>query len=210
MRLKISKPQLVFIVAIFIPLLVVLIVLFVTTPRKGKIAVTIDVVPSDSQITINDKSSHKGTVWLDPGKYTFIAKKDGFSEAKTTVLISKTNNYIALKPTAVSEDAKKWVSDHGYELDGLGTRAFEESSKQIVESAPLVSKLPYTTDDFKISYNFSKADSSSVYIIITGADADGRTKALQWIKDSGYDPADYTFVFEGQSSAPGSKEESDI
>jgi len=178
--------------------------------RKGTIAVTVDVVPTDSRITINNQSSHKGTVWLNPGTYTFVASKTGFSDAKITLTISKTNNYVALNPTAVSEDAKKWVSDHGYEIDGLGTRAFEASGEQTVKSFPLVSKLPYTTDDFRMTYNYSKADSSSVYIIVTGADADGRTKALQWVKDSGYDPADYTFVFEGQSSTPSVQEETDI
>lgn len=211
MPVKISKPQLIFILAILVPLVVILAIFYFGSPtNKGKVAVTIDVVPSDSKITVDNTPSHKGTVWMKPGSYTFVASRDGFSDAKVTTVISDTNNYIALNPTAVSSAAKKWASDYGYEIDGLGTRAFEEAGKQAVKSWPLISKLPYTTDDFKIAYNYSKSDSSGIYIIVTGADADGRTKALQWIHDSGYDPADYVFVFEGQSSAPGVEEKSDI
>jgi hypothetical protein len=180
------------------------------TDHTGKVSVTIDVVPSDSAVTANGEKVKVGTVWLTPGNYTFIASKSGFSDAKSEMTISSTNNYVALNPTAVSDAAKKWAEEYGYEIDGLSSREFEAKNAQILKNHPLLAVLPYTTDDFKITFDYRTNDSSSFYIIVTGADADGRTKALEWIRDQGYDPADYVFEFQGASTAPGTVQGGDL
>jgi hypothetical protein len=212
MPFRLSKLQLFLLLGILLPLLVVMVVLYRggTGNHQGKISVTVDVVPADSSVTANGEKIGTGTVWLKPGNYTFVASKKGFIDAKVEMTISSTSNYVALNPTASSEEAKKWVQENGYEIDGLSSREYEATSAQIIKLAPLLSVLPYTNDDFKITYDYRTNDTASVYIIVTGADADGRTKALQWIRNSGYDPADYVFEFPGQSTPPGAKEETDV
>lgn len=212
MRFRLSKAQIIVILLVLLPMAATMLWLYSkgASNQAGKISVTIDVVPNDSSVTANGQKIGTGKVWLSPGNYTFVASKKGFTDAKVETTISSINTYVALNPTAASEEAKKWASEYGYEIDGLSSREYEATSAQIIKLAPLLSLLPYSTEDFKITYDYRTYDNTSVYIIVTGADADGRTKALKWIRESGYDPADYVIEFPGQSTAPGTNQESDV
>lgn len=170
------------------------------TSNSGKVTTTIEVMPTDAVVKMDDTTISGGTHSIAPGKHVFTAAKTGFSTATVTITISKDVNYVGLLPTPVSNEAKKWAiqddvwpkREHiaGARSIAIGTEAYNNN--------PLINYLPYSdiTGPFSIDYASDPLDSTKTRVIISNSTADGRLKALEWIRAKGIDPADLILEFE--------------
>lgn len=169
--------------------------------RSAKIAVTIEVMPKDAAVTIDSKRSRAGTAYVSPGSHTFTASKEGFTDAKQTVVISDTTHYVGLILPAVSAEAKKWAASDVVwpELERIAGEISSTQSAGIRQKTPLINYLPESDilGPYTISYAISgEGTDEKATIVVKNSTANGRIKALQWIRKQGFDPADLTIQFE--------------
>lgn len=185
--------------------IVIVFSLFIAISRVGKTKVTITAIPEDSQVTINKQSSQTGDVYLTPGKYVFSAKKDGFLADTQTIDINGGSSIVGLTPAPNSSQALKWLKDNPdiqRRREAIGGQNTDRVGQQATEITPIISLLPITNaqDQYSIDYGASKSRSGGSFILITSPFPDSRDKALQWIKDQGYDPTDLEIVYDNFSN----------
>lgn len=167
--------------------------------RIGKIAVTINAVPSNSVVLANNTPVGSGTVWLLPGDYTIKGSKDGFStrEKKVTVNDSdgERDTVVALALTPESDEAKKWAENHESEYknnEEFGAIEAQANGEQFRENNPVIAKLPYDDPYYQIDYITEEGD---VVITIATPSPRYRYYAVQKFRDLGFDPADFKIRF---------------
>lgn len=200
MKDALAKKKMILVIIVLILCAFVLWQLIATSlSRSGKVMVTIDVLPKDSVVTANGKKIANTTTYLTPGNYTFIAAKDGFSNASVTMAVSKDNTYVGLTPAAVSDSAKQWLNsgNNALEQEGISSRMAESTAQAQAVKEPLLAKLPYQdpTGPFSIDVGTVSASDGGSIIYINNSTSAGRTRALQWIIDQGFSPVDYHIVF---------------
>jgi hypothetical protein len=178
---------------------------------SGKVQVTINTLPGDASITVNGASSGH-TAYLVPGKYSFKATKDGFSDGSVDLYISNDVDTVYIPLTPVTAAAKSWASAESvrnqYEEYGGMARQYEGMAMN--EQNPIIEYLPYAdvSGPFSIDYGFTDPnDRFKFFILISNATPEGRQKALEWIRAQGVDPStldirykDYTRTLEGDES----------
>lgn len=167
--------------------------------RAGMITVTIDVLPRDSTVTANGKQVSNKTAYLVVGTYTFTASKPGFSSDQATVTISKNSHYVGLTPGPVSAEAKAWQKEgnNASEQEGISSRMAEATAATAQAAEPLLALLPYQdpTGPFSIDVGVTPTSDGGTNIFINNSTPAGRTRAIQWIIDHGFNPADYHITF---------------
>ena len=184
-----------------IVLVVFLIFLFLFTRQSntGGISVTIAVQPDDATVYIDGKRASVGVNYVKPGEHTFVAKKTGFGDAVEKTTISESRTYVGLLPSPQSTEAKAWansdeVSGQREEIGGLDAENRGDSYRA---ANPIIEVLPYIdiSGPFSIDYGYVGAGSDKTYGIIDNSTPSGRKKALQWIRDKGYNPAELDIRF---------------
>ena len=166
--------------------------------RQGKVAVFINTVPSDAQITFNETQENNGTKWMKPGDYTVTAKKDGFTTVirKVRVTDMKTQNVVAISLHAESDEAKKWAAEHTAEYqknETYGTIEANTNGEYFSNLNPITTKLPFVDPYFKIAYITN--DDQSVTLTVTTPSPRYRFYAVEKIREFGYDPTDFVIEF---------------
>jgi len=168
--------------------------------HTGKIATTVEVQPKDSVVKMGGAVIGSGTIYLSPGEYSFTAEKTGFTTAKQTIIISKDNHYVGLTPTPVSTEAIAWSNqtENALAVEQIGSKRSDTSGQTASTKNPLIDRLPYSDilGPFTVDYAFDTTDSTKTKIVIMDSTANGRVKALQWIRSQGVDPADLTIEFQ--------------
>lgn len=186
-------------VGVFV-LIVIIIGIFFSVNRMGKVKVSIDVLPNDSTLFVNGKKVDK-TVYLEPGTYTFAAKKDGFVDATSVMVISEENNTVTLLPEAQSDEAIRWRERSADQaiMESMGGKAADERGVSLRERYPLINSLPYehvTDNFFSVHFGFEGDNNSSIYFIVGDANPAGRVDALNWIRSQNIEPTDLDIRFE--------------
>lgn len=187
-------------VIILMSLLVVILLCINLIPKIGKTKVSINVSPSDSMISINNKPSSRGVKYLKPGKYTFTAKRDGFSDDTIALELQNISQEIQLIPSPITQAAFDFLKNNPkiqIEREALGAQRSEQTGQKITNTNPLISKLPYTDIDgpFTIAYALTPSSDGTVDIIISDSSPEGRENAIKWIKSQGVDPSDLNLIF---------------
>lgn len=167
--------------------------------RSGKTALTINVVPSNAIVTINDQGSGNGTHWLQDGTYTIKAEREGFETQTKKVIVSgdKEQNVTAVSLTPQSDEAKKWAETHADEYsknEQYGAIEANSTGKYFSEKNPITEKLPYTDPYFKIGYKTN--DDQSIQLTVKTPSPRYRFYAVEKIREFGYEPTDFVIVFE--------------
>lgn len=158
--------------------------------RVGKAQLTINVAPRSADITINGKAGHGGVNYVKPGKYTVVAKKDGFSEVTRTLVVNS-NQSINMLLEPQTEGAQDYLTNNPEER-----KAYEDLTAEVAKqkgdaqrkSTPLITKLPYTDliGPFSVDYGpDSNEGQGGVIILVSDSTAPGRYAAQQWIQDQG-------------------------
>lgn len=172
---------------------------FASVSHSGKVATTVEVLPKDATISMNGKTIKSGTLYLAPGRYSFVAKKSGFADANVTLTINNDKHYVGLLPVPESDDAKNWAQNEDVwpERERIAGARSEAAGEETTLRNPLIDYLPYSDimGPFSIDYAFDAVDTTKTRVIITNSTPDGRLRALKWIRNQGVDPADLTIEF---------------
>ena len=167
----------------------------------GKIAVSVNVVPSSATLTINGASyTTTGTIYLVPGKsYSIKASTNGFADFTNQQYIDNTNNSITIALTAVSDSAKQWAQNNQDQYlinEGQAGAAANTTGEAITNKNPIVQYLPLDKMVYSLGYKNDVNDPSNTSIIITVNAAEGyRNGAVEGIRSLGYDPTQYKIQF---------------
>jgi hypothetical protein len=168
--------------------------------RQGKIAVPMQVVPSDAEVYLdNTERLSSDTVYITSGTHDITVKKAGFSTVTKSYRIKTYNEpaiYISL--VGESEDAKKWQQAHNNEYKKLEVLAAEQAAKysqSFSERNPIVKALPVKDPYFTISYR--NVDDESVRLTIWGTSPRYREFAIDHLRKIGFEPTDYEIEFTG-------------
>lgn len=193
-------------VGIFVAIIVWALIAYVT--RNGKVAVVVRVVPSNANMVVNNTTTGNGTHYLKPGKYTFIASKDGFEQQKTTTTITsdKEQNVVAISLIPKSEEAQRWANEHQDEYkknETYGAIQASNDGKYFTDKNPITTKLPFTDPYFTIGYT-PNAD-NSVTLTVSTTSPRYRFYAVEQIRKLGYDPTDFKIVFKDFKNPLGEK-----
>lgn len=165
--------------------------------NDSALSVTVDVLPRDARLYINGRASGGGVVKLVPGDYVFTAKKDGFDDAIEKTTISASRTYVALLPAPVSKEALDWAEKNNSERERLAGNNAVNRGEGYREANPIISLLPQydIAGPYTIDYGFKDESTDKTYLLIGNSTPEGRKKALQWIRDAGYNPSELDIRF---------------
>lgn len=174
--------------------------------KKDKVVIMIKVAPSDSKIFIDDKQSSTGRVYIKPGKHTFSARRNGFTDDTRTIDIKKNgNSTILLLPEPSSSSATSLLKSNDEERakrQELIDEAVEQHSEAVKTKTPLVKILPYITTIYRIDYGPSRktpSDDTTVAIYISSNSEENKQKALSFIRYKGYNPDELEIIYQSFS-----------
>lgn len=166
--------------------------------RTGKVGVTVSAVPSDAEVTVNNKNVGNGTHWLAAGSYTITAKKEGFKTRTKQVEVTseKKQNTVALSLTPESESAKKWAdaNPNAYKTnEAYGAVEARMNGDYFRTKHPVTGVLPYTDPYYQIGY--TSKNNKDIIITITTPSPRYRYLAVEKFRDLGFNPTDYRIEF---------------
>lgn len=157
------------------------------------------VVPDDATVTIDGQSSGPGLIELPPGEHTIVAEKEGFETLSQTVDIGPSLETVAFALTPVSEEAKAWAQenqDKYLEVESIAGTAANQEGEAFQDRYPLTARLPYDAVIYRIDYVLVDDNNESVVIRVKSeVGPAGRQVALEQIRQWGFEPSDYEFVF---------------
>lgn len=169
--------------------------------RAGKIAVPVQVVPTDASVTLSTGQPlpQSGTAYIVPGTYKVTVKREGFDSQTRDLRVSDNAlGYIYIGLVARSDDAKAWQARHQAEYQHLETLtvARNRDYNALFESTnPIVNVLPIKDPYYSVDYQ--NHDDASVELVIWGTSPHSRQAALSMLRSKGYDPTDYRVRYDG-------------
>lgn len=177
----------------------IVIAIIATQVWQASSPVTIDKLPTDAKVFINDREVSGSRTNLANGRYTVRAEKSGFATSEQTVLITDTSKSIVVSLSPESDEAKKWAeanSNAYLEQEARTQKQIGEAGAKNVEQNPIIEKLPINNYTYIVGYKLDPKDTSGKSIIVTvDADEGYRNAAVQAIRDLGFDPGDYRIEF---------------
>jgi hypothetical protein len=188
-------------------------VMYVGWTNRDKTA-TIEIqsrVPDDATVAINgNKVGSNSKNGVIPGKYTIVAKRNGFEDKTEEVEAKKgETKVVRLLMSPNSEEGYKWMRNHpdrAREYEAMKGAEYSKKVEAGTNANPLISHLPEVHPTWRIDYGKSVQnpdDPTAAAIIITTAGSDmAKQQALDWIKSQGFNPADYEIIYE-TPPAPG-------
>lgn len=165
--------------------------------------VELTLAPSVAKVVVdNSKTIKQGKFYLAPGHHTLSVTMKGFADRK--IDFDTTDSKIiklvsVLVPNSPVGD--KWLTDHPDESlrrEGLGGQQFDQQASDLSKNMPLVSKLPFIDQFYRVDYGVSQIspnDSTQAAIYITYYSDTGKQQALDWLKFQGYDPAKLEIIY---------------
>lgn len=176
--------------------------LYIIISRTGKEAVTIQLTPDDTILTINDEKHGEGTIYLAPGNYSVHAEREGFQAYDGTLEVSQSNLTtpqidLALQP--VSEEAIRWQEEHANLYSAHEGRSGDRATEfgiNFQEQFPITGHLPFRNYIYSIGHRLKNIDNPSEGIVIAISAITGyREAALDKIRELGFEPTDYEIEF---------------
>lgn len=171
--------------------------------QVGKARVEISIAPSTAELFINDEKKQPGTLYLEPGEYIIVLKKDGFETRTTQQTISDISEpfRIPMSLVPVSAEAEEEMKAKNSEYlanEAIGGEIAQVFGSKFREKNTILSKLPYSTSFYTIGYQNDNSDSSNMSIIVTIDASEGnRAKAIAQIERWGYDTTTMNIQFRG-------------
>lgn len=168
--------------------------------HQGKIAIPVEVVPRDANVTLDGKPlPSRGTAWITPGNYKVTVSKDGFASYTNSLRVSEdATPYIYVALAGKSDNAKKWQETNRADysrLELLTIQKSREYNTRFKSNNPIVSILPIKDPYYTIDYR--NYNDTSVELIIYGTSPRYREAAIDFLRSKGYDPTDYRVTYEG-------------
>lgn len=185
---------------LFIGVLVVTYNVFLFVSRIGETKVVIEAAPKSSLIFINGEPGHTGANYLSEGEYTIQARMSGFTDAEEKIKLLDKSQNVYLLPEASTEKARQYLTDNpGDQTDRviLWDKIAYKNGQATKSKTPIIENLPYTSVGDYFSIDFGPSDNPKIgtELIVSNSSPEGRTNALKWIRQQGYDPTDYYIKF---------------
>ena len=194
---------------IFVGLLIAGSILYVVDKQKTA-SLKILIAPSKAVVERNNKEyKSNGTFRLRPGSYTAKIIADGFISQEVTLDLKKDQTeslYIILNPTAENED---WYNQHQTDsnIANIISDYYANLSLQdyrdkypIVNILPIlvveVDKTTYDWTEYRIDYGKFDKCRSDFCLKITDSTGGNYDKAVNKIKEAGYNPEEYQILYE--------------
>src|SRR5947208_1320808 len=102
---------------------------------------TIEVVPGDSRLVVNNKSHSPGIFKVKPGMYTIIVSRSGFATSSMTVQVNKKDNlYEGIALVSNSPLTANWYLTHTKDeqrAEALSSKNFDSTSAARAKRLPL-------------------------------------------------------------------------
>jgi hypothetical protein len=173
--------------------------IFTSITHAGKLAVTVNIVPSDARATFNGQPQSSGIAYLKKGSYEIKASKKGFADFSEKIMIDHDHQAIPIGLNPISSEAKKWADDNQqlyFDLEGEAGDEAIVNGNEFRNKNPITDALPYENALYTIGYRADPADSTGNSIIIEIDAPEGyRNAAIQQIRDLGYEPTDFKINF---------------
>ena len=200
---KFIKPRTI-VTSVIILLVGVLAAIIVSQVWQVNNPVTIDKIPADAKLFINDKEIQGDRTNLANGTYSVRAEKTGFATNTQTIVITDTSKAIVVSLTPESDDAKEWAENNSnayLQQEGRAQQIYGEAGRKNVDQNPIIEKLPINNYTYNVGYTLDQNDASGKTIIITVDAYEGyRNAAVRSLSDIGFDPGDYNIRFDNYTN----------
>jgi hypothetical protein len=174
--------------------------LFRGGPRS---TLTVRSIPGDLTLTLDGRPiSANGEVKIKEGRHTLLAEREGF-QSYSQPIQAVDGNPVEVKMYLYSNGpvGRAWEKVNpgpALEAEAEAGRQYDQLTKRLAQKYPMLQELPYIGPGFKVEYGASKLDPDNpeqlgIYIKVFGPE--GRTKALEWMRGHGYDPAGYELIY---------------
>jgi hypothetical protein len=189
--------------AIIAATMIVVAIVLQTIEARRTATIDILVTPKSSSIKVGDRSFSNGQHSIEPGSYQVSISKEGFKPytSEITVESGKTVEVRAILQQA--DGGIDWYAEHPEDdaiYTALSDKEYEDNSHIISDKFPIVKVLPIEFANFannyseyieyRIDYKISD-DGEKITLVITDATGGNRDRALQKIRDKGFNPDDY-------------------
>ena len=167
--------------------------------HEGKVLVTVEVIPKDSIIILNNQKISNKDIYLKPGKYTYKVEHKNFSTYKSSLIVSEKshpNILVGLSPN--NEKGQKWYKRNKSAYREIQQKSFEiskEYNEYMLKKWPIVNSLPIKDPYFTIGY--TRDGNENITITINAPSARYRQEALNFLIKKGFDPTNYKIDFIG-------------
>lgn len=194
---------------LFIALVVVAIIFYVIDSRKTSILRTI-IAPSFATLTVNNKTYPiNKDIRFEPGEYSITISADGFQSAQENIVLKdQETTTFAIYLERTDGDTFSWYEGHNEEYSTFMSAAnylADQSAANFAAKYPVSSILPfnivevdpvtYDWTEYKVGGGKTDDCKTEFCIIITDTTGGNREKALDKIREKGYNPDDYQIIY---------------
>ncbi len=163
-------------------------------------------VPNDAVLILDEKTEVKeGTLYVPAGEHRIKASRDGFKTVEQTFTTSETSAVkvvFSLVPNSdVGTAYLKEHPDEQIEREEISGEKYNQGVSNLIRNYPIVGILPHNGEGFGVHYGQSQSNpenSSKIALYIELRTLVYKDRALDWIRYSGYDPADYEIIYDVQ------------
>lgn len=186
-------------------LLVVFIIIAIVSSRPkspdvNTAKVVIQVTPTDAEIKLNGKKVRSGEhIVPAPSKVTVeVSRKGFFKQSRSAQLSSLETRYFGLILESNSTETSNFYNDSTKQAKAaneIASQVYDQNSADVAYYNPLTRQLPYLGDglDFRVDYaqhlGRASGPADAIYFQISANTEADRQKAINWIKDQGFDPS---------------------
>lgn len=189
-------------------LIIVISVIFIII-NAGKTA-TLDIVvaPVTAEVKIDGKTYKNGTYKFEPGEVEVSITKDGFTTEEKTLVLEDgvtTKLYTYLMPI---DGSFEWYLDHEEDmmiLNTIGDAQANTDSAAYKDKYPIIEALPivyvnydenWDLTEFRVDGGMFEGCEQIFCLKISDTTGGNRERALQEIKEKGFEPDDYEIIYE--------------
>lgn len=193
----------------FFVLVIFIIIAFILDSQK---TATVDVLvaPSFSQIEIDGhKLKTVGQQRLKPGEYIAKISADGFETQEIPITLienEETKLYLVLNPTSDNSDFYDNNSKEANLAQRINEALVSINAELYLKKYPIVGVLPIifvevnqdtnTWREFRIDYGEFEQCETDFCLKVTDTNGDNYGRALDQIREKGFNPDDYEIVYE--------------
>lgn len=179
--------------------------------HRGKVKVTIQTLPADSRLSLDNKKIKAGTIYLKPGSHTLAASRQYFDTTKRQINTDDIDpsKVIYVLPAANSEQARAWLAQHPgvqQQREAQGGIESAEVQTDLTKTNSIVDQLPVDTLDYRIDYSVNAKSEPEFTITLYAVNKSPsmyqqqlrqfKAEALQFLVDNGVNPDKYKIVYE--------------
>jgi hypothetical protein len=166
----------------------------------------VNLVPNDAVLLLDEKTVIKeGTLYIPAGKHHIKASREGFKTVEQTFTTSETSSVKLIFSLIPNSDiGTTYLEEHPdeqTEREQISGEKYNQGVTNLIKNYPIVSMLPHNGEGFSVNYGQSQLNpenSNKVALYIELRTLDYKNRALDWIRYSGYDPADYEIIYDVQ------------